>query len=108
MKNINEIMKSGYTIRCTSHTYVTLEKDGKHVCCYDNDIMKVEEIIYRIEERTGIDFRDIPIKGVKDDFSGLLFFRGGWKRDFWNEFPDEKEIQAYMNLKKGMVKGGNQ
>ena len=93
----------GFSIRCGSHTYITLEYNDQFIFCLDNDIMKAEEMIYRIEKRTGMKFQDIPIKGSKYDFSGLLFFRGGWTRDFWNEFPDEKEIKAYMNLKKGHI-----
>lgn len=96
--------KEGFTIRCGSHTYITLECDGKFIFCLNNDFMKAEEMIYTIEKITGMVFQDIPIKGSKDDFQGLLFFNGGWKRDFWNEFPDKKEIKTYMNLKRGVVK----
>ena len=93
-----------YTIRCGCHTYITLEYNGKFVMCLDNDGMYAEEMIFRIEKRTGMKFQDIPIKGSKDDFSGLVFFRGGWKRDFWNEFPSEGEIKSYMNMKEGIYK----
>lgn len=91
-----------YTIRCGCHTYVTLEYDGTFLMCLDNDMMYAEEIISRIETRTRMKFQDIPIDGRKDDFSGLVFFTGGWKRDFWNEFPSEHEVTTYMNLKKGI------
>ncbi len=94
----------GYTVECFSHNYITLEWNGEFIFCLDNCTMYAEEIIHRIEARTHMKFRDIPIKGRKDDFSGLTFFTGGWKRDFWNEFPDEEEIKSYMNLKKGIVK----
>jgi hypothetical protein len=40
--------------------------------------MYAEEMIYKIETRVGMNFQDIPIKGCKDDFSGLRFFNGGW------------------------------
>lgn len=103
-KNSTTTNSDGYTIKCTGHTYITLEHDGKFIFCLDNDMMKAEEMIHTIEKRTRMNFRDIPIKGNKDDFKGLRFFNGGWKRDFWNEFPDEKEIKAYMNLKRGVVK----
>lgn len=88
-----------FTIRCGSHTYITIEYEGKFVYCLDNDIMYAEEMIYRIEKRTGINFRDIPIIGSEDDFAGLRFFNGGWKRDFWDKFPTKEEIGTYMKLK---------
>ena len=68
-----------YTIRCTGHTYITLEWNGKFVFCLDNDFLYAEEMIYKIEKRTQMNFQDIPIIGSKDDFSGLRFFNGGWK-----------------------------
>jgi len=92
---------TGFTIRCSGCTYITLEYDGKFIFCLDNDSMYAEEMIYEIEKRTRMNFQDIPIKGLKEDFRGLRFFNGGWKRKFWNEFPDKKEIDNYMRLKKG-------
>lgn len=94
-----EIMERGYTIRCGSHTYITLEHDGKFIFCLDNDLICAEEMIYRIEKTTRMNFNDIPIKGKKDDFKGLSFFNGGWKRDFWDDFPSKKEIDGYMKMK---------
>lgn len=91
----------GYSIRCGGYNYITLEHDDKFLICLDNDIMKAEEMIHYIQKRTGMKFQDIPIKGSKEDFTGLVFFNGGWKRDFWNEFPDDKELDAYMKLKRG-------
>lgn len=96
--------KQGYTIRCGCHQYITLEYDGEFIFCLDNDFDYAEEMICRIETRTGMDFQDIPIKGSKDDFQGLRFFTGGWKRDFWNNFPDKEEVETYMNLKYGKVR----
>ena len=93
-----------YTIRCGGHNYITLERNGKFIFCLDNDMQYAEEMIYKIEKRTGMSFKDIPIKGRKDDFSGLRFFNGGWKRDFWNEFPSKEEISGYIKLKKGVTK----
>lgn len=61
-------------------------------------------MIHEIQKRTGTNFQDISIKGRKDDFSGLRFFNGGWKRDFWNDFPNKKEIDGFMKLKQGIVK----
>lgn len=91
--------KDGYTIRCCCHTYVTLEFNGKFIFCLDDGIIRAEEMIYKIEEKTGMDFKDIKIIGDKDDFQGLSFYNGGWKRDFWKCFPDKKEIEEYMKLK---------
>lgn len=96
----------GYTIRCTGHNYLTLEYNDKFIRCFDNDMEYAEEIIYKIQKRTGMKFQNIPIKGSKDDFSGLRFFNGGWKRDFWKEFPDENELNAFANMNKGNIKGG--
>ena len=45
--------------------------------------------------------RNIKIKGQKEDFTGLRFFNGGWKRDFWGNFPSKDEIEAYIKLKNG-------
>ena len=84
----------GYTIRCGGHNYVTLEWNGKFIFCLDNDMHYAEEIIYNTEKRTG----------RKDDFQGLRFFNGGWKRDFWNNFPSKKEIEGYMKTKHGIVR----
>lgn len=92
----------GYSIRCTCHTYITLEYNDQFLFCLDNDSMRAEEMIYIIEKRTKMKFQDIPIKGMKDDFCGLRFFNGGWKRDFWKEFPDSREIQKYIKLKNGI------
>lgn len=95
---------NGFTIRCDCHTYITLELDGKFVFCLDNDMMYAEEMIHRIEKRTKMNLQDIPIEGCsKDDFQGLRFFNGGWKRDFWAEFPDKKEVESYMNSKSGHI-----
>lgn len=91
----------GYSIKCGGHNYITLEYNDNFLICLDNDIMKVEEMIFYIQKRTRMKFHDIPIKGSKEDFNGLRFFNGGWKRDFWNDFPDEKELDNYMKLKRG-------
>lgn len=93
--------EKGFTIRCGTHTYITLEYDGKFIFCLDNDFMYAEEMIYKIEKRTQMNFKEIPIKGREDDFQGLRFFNGGWKRDFWNEFPSKEEIDAYIKMKHG-------
>lgn len=93
--------KDEWTIRCSGHNYITLEWNEKFVFCLDNDMMYAEEMIYKIEKKTGVDFRNIKIKGQKEDFTGLRFFNGGWKRDFWGNFPSKDEIEAYIKLKNG-------
>lgn len=90
-----------YTIRCDGHNYITLEWDGNFIFCLDNDLMYAEEMIYMIEKRTKMNFQEIKINGNKDDFRGLRFFSGGWKRDFWGNFPSKNELDGYMKLKKG-------
>lgn len=95
----------GYTIRCGGHNYITLEWNGKFIFCLDNCMHYAEEMIHDIEKRTGMNFQDIPIKGRKDDFQGLRFFNGGWKRDFWGDFPNKKEIERYLKLKRGSLLG---
>lgn len=95
----------GYSIRCGGHNYITLEHNDKFIFCLDNDCQYAEEMIHQIQKRTGMKFQDIPVKGSKDDFEGLRFFNGGWKRDFWNNFPDEKELDAFMKMQQGQMKG---
>lgn len=94
----------GYAIKCGGHNYITLEWNEKFIFCLDNDIIYAEEMIHEIEKRTRMNFQDIPIKGSKGDFQGLRFFNGGWKRDFWNDFPSKKEVEGYMKMKQGIVK----
>lgn len=85
-------MTNQYTIKCSNHNYITLEWNGKFIFCLDNDMQYAEEMIHDIEKRTGMNFQDIPIKGKKDDFSGLRFFDSGRERDFWNEFLEKEEM----------------
>ena len=73
-------MNESYTIRCTSHTYVTLEWNDKFIACYDNDMQYMEEIIEKIEKRTGQKFNMIRRKGSIRDFDGLRFLHGGFKK----------------------------
>ena len=73
-------MADGYTIRCSSHTYITLEWNDRFLFCLDNDLHYMEEIIERIEKRTGKKFSDIPVKGKDQDFDGLRFLSGGFKK----------------------------
>ena len=73
-------MEKGYTIRCSSHTYVTLEWEGQFIFCLDNDLHYMETIIEKIEKRTRMKFREIPVKGSIQDFDGLRFLSGGFKK----------------------------
>ena len=73
-------MPDSYTIRCSSHTYITLEWNGRFLFCLDNDLHYMEEIIEKIEKRTGMKFREIPVKGKDQDFDGLRFLSGGFKK----------------------------
>lgn len=84
----------GYTIRCGSCIYITLEWNDKFIRCYDNDMMYAQDIILEIEKRTGLNFQDITVKGSKEDFRGLRFFNGGWHRKFCEEFPSREELNA--------------
>ena len=86
-----------YTIECGGYNYVTLRWNGQFIFCLDNAVMYAEEIIYKIEKRTQTNFKDIPIRGVKEDFQGLRFLNGGWKRDFWGEFPSKEEIKIFSH-----------
>ena len=73
-------MKDNYTIRCTCHTYVTLEWNGNFIFCLDNDMMYMETIIEKVEKRTGMKFSEIPVEGNDQDFDGLRFLNGGFKK----------------------------
>ena len=76
-KNENE-----WSISCGCHTYVTLYYNEKFVKCFDNDMHYMEDIIKAIETRTKMKFQDIPIKGSKEDFNGLRFLNGGFKKNW--------------------------
>ena len=80
----------GYKIRCGSHTYITLEYDDKFICCYDNDMQYMEDIIAAIEKRTGMKFQDIPRKGYVRDFDGLRFLYKGFRKGH-EIFPEKGE-----------------
>lgn len=74
--------KEIYTIKCTGHTYITLEWGNKFVACYDNDSQYMEEIIELIEKRTRMKFAEIERKGNVQDFDGLRFLYGGFKQGY--------------------------
>ena len=93
--------KSGFWVQAHYHMYVSLYWQDKFIFCLDNCLMKAEEMIYWIERRTRTKFRDLPLDNPEDSLNGLLFFNGGWKRDFWKEYPDDDEIKCYIRLKYG-------
>ena len=64
------------------------------VFCLDNCLMYAEDMIRKVEDETGMDFRNIRILGRRDDFQGLRFRHGGWKRDFWDWFSNREESDA--------------
>jgi len=72
----------GYSIKCKGHTYVSLFWEDKFIHCFDNDMEYMEDIIKAIEKRTRMTFKDIPIQGTKEDFNGLRFRVGGFKKDW--------------------------
>ena len=92
-----------------------IKLDEKEMIAHTIDVFysneNIDEIIVCIREEEAYffeheildkyDFRNIKIKGQKEDFTGLRFFNGGWKRDFWGNFPSKDEIEAYIKLKNG-------
>ena len=73
-------MSTKWSMKCTVHTYVSLYWDGAQVLTMDNDGHYMEEIIEKIEKRTGLRFNEIPIQGSRQDFSGLRYLNGGFKK----------------------------
>lgn len=78
-ENMNEKANCPWSIRCGSHTYITLYWNDKHIFCLDNDMEYMERIIEKIEKRTQMKFNEIPIVGSKEDFNGLRFLHGGFR-----------------------------
>lgn len=77
--NKTENTKCPWSMRCGSHTYITLYWNDKFIFCLDNDMYYMENIIEAIEKRTQMKFNEIPIIGSKEDFNGLRFLAGGFK-----------------------------
>lgn len=77
--NKTENTKCPWSMRCGSHTYITLYWNDKFIFCLDNDMHYMENIIEAIEKRTQMKFEEIPIIGSKEDFNGLRFLAGGFK-----------------------------
>ena len=69
-----------YSIKCTCHIYISLYWNGQHIMTLDNDVHYMEEIIEAIEKRARMKFREIPIQGARQDFDGLRYRNGGFKR----------------------------
>ena len=91
---MNDTVIKGWSIRCSSHTYVTLMYDGKFVICLDNDTQYMELIINYVEKRTQLKFTDIPILGSIEDFDGLRFLNGGFKKGYeWLNKSQEKTAE---------------
>lgn len=89
----------GWSMRCGSHNYISLYYDGNFVRCYDNDLYRenphedeyyTEHIIAAIEKRTGMKIKDIPIIGRIEDFDGLRFLNGGFKKG--SEWLSEAQV----------------
>ena len=79
----------GWSMKCGCHNYITLFYDGKFVHCFDNDFRHenplkdeyyTEHIIATIEKRTKMKITDIPIIGRIEDFDGMRFLHGGFKK----------------------------
>ena len=86
----------GYLMECTCHNYISLYYNGKFIRCYDNSLFRdnpnedeyyTEHIIAAIEKRTRKKITEIPIIGKIEDFDGLRFLYGGFKKgsDWLNE-----------------------
>lgn len=79
----------GWSMDCSCHNYITLYYDGKFVHCFDNalhfdnpakDEYYTENIIVAIEKRTKLKITDISIIGQIEDFDGMRFLHGGFKK----------------------------
>lgn len=71
-----------YSIKCSGHTYITLFWGDKFIHCYDNDCEYMEDIINAIEKRTRKMFKELKILGSKEDFNGLRFRVGGFRKNW--------------------------
>ena len=79
----------GWSMECSGHNYITLYYDGRFVHCFDNNLhienspkdeYYTEHIIATIERRTKMKITDIPIIGHVEDFDGMRFLHGGFKK----------------------------
>lgn len=87
MKDAEKI--EGWSMKCFCHNYIELYYDGKFVYCFDNNLhiedsakdeYYTEHIIASIEKRTKMKITDIPIIGCIEDFDGMRFLHGGFKK----------------------------
>ena len=94
----------GYSMKCSHHNYITLFYDDKFVHCYDNDLHNdnptkdeyyTEHIIASIEKRTRMKITDIPIIGYVEDFDGMRFLHGGFKKG--SEWLNKNQEQISLN-----------
>lgn len=88
MKNA-QVKIEGWSMKCFGHNYIELYYDGNFIHCYDNDLhiensskdeYYTEHIIASIEKRTKMKITDIPIIGCVEDFDGMRFLHGGFKK----------------------------
>ncbi len=79
----------GWSMKCGSHNYITLFFNGRFVHCFDNNLhvensqkdeYYTEHIITTIEKRTKMKITDIPIIGRIEDFDGMRFLNGGFRK----------------------------
>ena len=97
----------GYSMNCFSHTYITLFYNDKFIHCYDNDLHDdnpqkdeyyAENIIASIEKRTKMKITDIPIIGRIEDFDGLRFLYGGFKKGSeWLNKNQEQNLRVRLS-----------
>lgn len=91
-----------WSMKCFNHNYIELYYDDKFVHCFDNDIHNenplkdeyyTEHIIAAIEKRTKMKITEIPVIGSVEDFDGMRFLHGGFKKgsewlrkeqEYWN------------------------
>lgn len=79
---------NNYKLVIKDNIYVSLYWGDKFIYCYDNDCEYGEEIIRKIEKRTGMNFYDIPVEMARDytgfRFSGLIGFHSFYSDEVKN------------------------
>lgn len=73
-----------YKLVIKDNTYVSLYWGDKFICCYDNDFEYGEEIMRKIEKRTGMNFYDIPVEMTRD-FTGFRFLSLSGFHSFYSD-----------------------
>jgi hypothetical protein len=79
-----------YRLVIKDNTYVSLYWGDQFIYCYDNDTTYGEEIMYRIEKRTRMNFYDIPVE-MKHDFTGFRFLSLSGLHSFY--FDEVKNLK---------------